>query len=142
MRKQRFRFNRAALFVAFFISVAFCAMASEGSTSPTGITPDYTPAAGAKITFSEFPVGTHISTQYADLGIYFGGDDPYIETDVISNPTSPVLSGTPIFTGAIEGRFIVPQSPDPNICDPKFDRGGVVVFADQRKAIIASGTVF
>jgi hypothetical protein len=57
------------------------------------------------ITFSEFPSGTHISTQYANVGILFGGDDPYIEND-ISNPSSPVLSGTPRFFGAIEGRFV------------------------------------
>jgi hypothetical protein len=57
------------------------------------------------ITFSEFPVGTQISNQYANLGIIFGGDSPFIANDS-SNPTSPVLSGTPQFFGAIEGSFV------------------------------------
>jgi hypothetical protein len=76
-------------------------------------------AAGASplITFNEFPPGTHISTHYADLGIFFSGDDPFITGDS-DNPTSPVLSGTPKFNGIIEGCFIVPQNPDPNTCDP------------------------
>ncbi|WP_255589371.1 GDSL-type esterase/lipase family protein [Cellulomonas sp. PS-H5] len=57
------------------------------------------------ITFSEFPVGTAITTQYQQRGIAFGGDAPFIAQDG-SNPTSPVLSGTPTFQGAIEGRFV------------------------------------
>jgi hypothetical protein len=57
------------------------------------------------ITFSEFPVDTPITTQYANKGIIFGGDSPFITTD-IDNPTSPVLSGTPKFSGAIEGSFV------------------------------------
>lgn len=60
------------------------------------------------ITFSEYPVGTQITNQYADHGILFGGDNPFISTDG-SNPTSPVLSGTPRFIGSIEGRFINPK---------------------------------
>jgi hypothetical protein len=57
------------------------------------------------ITFSEFRLGTAITTQYQPRGIVFGGDSPYIETDG-ANPTSPVLSGTPMYQGAIEGRFV------------------------------------
>jgi hypothetical protein len=60
------------------------------------------------ITFSEYPVGTYITNQYSNYGIIFGGDTPYIENDG-SNPTSPVLSGTPRFFGAIEGRFVNPN---------------------------------
>jgi hypothetical protein len=60
------------------------------------------------ITFSEYPVGTSISDQYADQGIIFGGDSPFITTDS-SNPTSPVLSGSPRFQGAIEGSFVDPS---------------------------------
>jgi hypothetical protein len=59
------------------------------------------------ITFSEFPVGTYITYQYSDRGIIFGGDSPYIYKDG-SNPTSPVLTGTPLFHGAIEGSFVNP----------------------------------
>lgn len=59
------------------------------------------------ITFSEFPLGTAVSNQYANKGILFSGDSPFISTDG-SNPTSPVLSGTPQFRGDIEGTFVDP----------------------------------
>jgi hypothetical protein len=65
------------------------------------------PASDALITFSEFPVGTHISNQYQPEGILFGGDSPFITTDG-ANPTSPVLSGTPLFNGSITGTFVTP----------------------------------
>ncbi|MCC2308847.1 PKD domain-containing protein [Cellulomonas chengniuliangii] len=60
------------------------------------------------ITFSEFANGSSITTQYVQRGIRFGGDSPFI-TDDGSNPTSPVLSGTPMFQGAIEGIFVSPN---------------------------------
>ncbi len=61
------------------------------------------------ITFSEYPINTLISDQYAGQGIIFGGDNnPFISTDS-SNPTSPVLSGSPKFRGAIEGAFVNPS---------------------------------
>jgi len=60
------------------------------------------------ITFSEFSQGTSISNQYLNYGILFGGDSPFITSDD-SNSTSPVLSGTPIFNGAIEGIFVDPS---------------------------------
>ena len=66
------------------------------------------PAGDDAITFSEYPVGTAVGSQYRSRGIRFGGDAPFITTDG-SNPTSPVLSGSPIFQGAIEGEFIVPD---------------------------------
>lgn len=84
------------------------------STSPTihNATGNYSPTvetvANNAITFSEYSVGTSITTQYASQGIIFEGDSPFISTDW-SNPTSPVLSGTPIFKGAIEGRFVNPS---------------------------------
>ena len=62
------------------------------------------------ITFSEFPLGTAITTQYTDQGIVFGGDDPFISQDG-ANPTSPVLSGSPLFQGSIEGVFVNPDEP-------------------------------
>ena len=46
--------------------------------------------------------------QYEPQGIIFGGDSPFI-TDDGSNPTSPVLSGTPRFTGKITGTFVAPD---------------------------------
>ncbi|MBK6510938.1 MAG: hypothetical protein IPG06_16830 [Haliea sp.] len=60
------------------------------------------------ITFSEFSVDSPITNQYADKGIIFGGDSPFISLDS-SNPTAPVLSGSPRFEGAIEGRFVDPN---------------------------------
>jgi hypothetical protein len=62
----------------------------------------------APITFSEFPFSTYITDQYANKGILFGGDSPFITSDG-ANPTSPVLSGSPLFRGAIEGIFVDPK---------------------------------
>lgn len=61
------------------------------------------------ITFSEFAVGTTITTQYVPNGIDFSGQPVFIATDN-SNPTSPVLSGQPQFTGPISGCFIHPTN--------------------------------
>ncbi|WP_413110427.1 hypothetical protein [Thaumasiovibrio sp. DFM-14] len=61
------------------------------------------------ITFSEFSSGTSITGQYRDKGVVFGGDAPFITPDG-ANPTSPVLSGSPLYEGAIEGYFVVPDT--------------------------------
>jgi RHS repeat-associated protein len=66
------------------------------------------PTEQGTITFSEFPDGSSISNQYQRNGIIFGGDSPFI-TDDGSNPTSPVLSGTPQFFGTITGAFVQPD---------------------------------
>lgn len=58
------------------------------------------------IHFDEFPTGTPISTEYADEGVVFDSDT--FITDDGSNPTSPVLSGTPQFQGPVTGHFVVP----------------------------------
>jgi lysophospholipase L1-like esterase len=70
--------------------------------------PQANPAGETTITFSEFPVGTTISDQYQPRGIIFGGDAPFITNDG-ANPTSPVLSGTPLFNGSITGTFVEPD---------------------------------
>lgn len=62
------------------------------------------------ITFSEFATNTYITDQYADKGIIFSGDTPFITSDS-ANPTTPVLSGYPRFNGAIEGHFVDPADP-------------------------------
>lgn len=64
------------------------------------------------ITFSEYPTGTSITTQYQALGAVFasGTGAPFITTDG-SNPTSPVLSGTPLFQGPITVTFVDPNNP-------------------------------
>ena len=64
------------------------------------------------ITFSEFSIGTEIRDQYADRGVIFKGDSPFITRDG-SNPSSPVLSGTPKYRGAIEGHFVDPKTHEP-----------------------------
>jgi hypothetical protein len=67
--------------------------------------------AGVNITFSEYPVNTSISSQYASLGIKFLGT--FITTDG-ANPSSPVLSGAPRFFGPVTGYFVDPET-DENV---------------------------
>lgn len=75
------------------------------------------------VNFSEFPIGTKISTQYQNIGIIFGGSGPYITTDK-GNPTSPVLSGTPEFQGNITGTFVEPGTDRPTVVQSfSFDAG-------------------
>ena len=95
-----------------FIVIPTLALAQSTSPNPDPLAavPQTLETAGDPaeiITFSEFPVGTFISDQYSDRGIIFGGDNPFISTDA-ANPTSPVLSGSPRFFGAIAGDFVAP----------------------------------
>jgi hypothetical protein len=60
------------------------------------------------ITFSEFPVGTPITTQYASEGVVFSGTPgPFISNDG-ANPTSPVLSPGAGFLGTLIMEFVSP----------------------------------
>ena len=59
------------------------------------------------IDFSEVPLGSYVTDQYLGVGVRFNGDDPFTVMDG-SNPTSPVLSGSPLFFGAIAGWFTQP----------------------------------
>ena len=104
------------LFV-FLSNISFCV----GDETEPGTSPDspdqysQSSGGGALITFDEFDVGTYITDQYADLGIVFGGDRPYIVNDA-SNPSSPVLTGTPTHRGEIKCYFVDPtdgMSPRP-----------------------------
>jgi hypothetical protein len=63
------------------------------------------------IHFDEFSEGTTVADQYRDLGVVF--DSPVFITSDSSNPTSPVLSGTPLFAGPIEGHFVKPGTDTP-----------------------------
>jgi len=76
--------------------------------TPAVAAADALPTELGTITFSEFPDGSSITTQYEPNGIIFGGDTPFI-TDDGANPTSPVLSGTPQFYGSITGTFVTPD---------------------------------
>ena len=71
------------------------------------------------ITFDEYPLDTYISTQYASLGVIFGGsgDGPYIDDDSASD-TAPILSGSPEYEGSITATFITPTdagTPNPGV---------------------------
>lgn len=76
------------------------------------------------MTFSEYAVGTSISTQYGALGVLVGGSSPFITTDG-SNPTSPVLSGSPRFNGDITIYFVAPGNTNQRVTatEVSFDLG-------------------
>ena len=68
------------------------------------------------ITFEDLFNGATVTDQYKDRGILFSGDGdsdrPFITSDG-SNPTSPVLSGNPRFSGPIRGKFVLPGTTTP-----------------------------
>ena len=70
-------------------------------------------ASAVTITFDEYAVGTSIGGQYSGSGVWFSNWDtpnlPVIAADV-DNPTSPVLSGSPTFTGGFWMGFVTPQN--------------------------------
>ena len=68
------------------------------------------------ITFEEFPVGTEITDQYEGDGVLFSGeslDEPPFITEDESSDSSPVLSGSPRFSGAIHAQFVTPGTSTP-----------------------------
>ncbi len=84
---------------------------AQGPQAPSAVT----------ITFSEFPVGTVITNQYAkDDGIVFQGtsaaDAQFISNDG-ANPDSPELSGTPQFAGDVGAHFVLPNTNQPATVD-------------------------
>jgi hypothetical protein len=63
------------------------------------------------ITFEEFEEETVITNQYASEGVVFAGPSALEEPEIAwdeSNPTAPVLSGSPRFHGPITAAFVVP----------------------------------
>jgi hypothetical protein len=60
------------------------------------------------ITFSEFPVGTLITTQYASDGVVVSGTPGAVIADDGANPTSPVLSPGDFFSGTLDLEFVSP----------------------------------
>lgn len=64
-------------------------------------------ALATTLTFSEFPVGTVITTQYAGLGVTFSGaaGGPPIIANDDAMPDSPVLSPNPPFAGTFNINF-------------------------------------
>lgn len=97
--------------IALSLACQISMHAQSQSTSPNNtatralVQPQATPG-NTLITFSEFPDGTTISNQYANLGVLFS-PNTFI-TDDAANPTSPVLSGSPLFFGPITVTFVNP----------------------------------
>ncbi|MEO9964186.1 MAG: T9SS type A sorting domain-containing protein [Reichenbachiella sp.] len=84
------------------------------------------------ITFSEYSTGTYITNQYQSYGIIFSGASPFITSDG-ANPTSPVLSGSPIFQGSITGTFVDPINGNPvGVQSFSFDAGYFDAFGSTR----------
>jgi len=93
----------------------------NGATSETQITsPKYNTAAiqprsdetdpiGYEITFTGLRPGISITDQFAFAGIIFNGNSSFVADD-LSSTSSPALSGTPLFEGAIEGYFVTPDT--------------------------------
>jgi len=132
---------KTRLFVLLVFMLPVCAFAQSTSPSPQPelMAPllfkmELQAAADATeaITFSEFPTGTSINNQYQDIGVIFGGASPFITTDG-ANPTSPVLSGSPIFQGDITGKFVEPGTDRPTVVQSfAFDAGYFDEFGSTR----------
>lgn len=75
------------------------------------------PNVAPMITFSEYPVGTVITTQYSNLGIVFGPGTSAFIADDGAVPTAPVLSGTPTYEGPITGMFVMPGTNTPTTAE-------------------------
>lgn len=69
-------------------------------------------AANAVITFSEFPVGTVISNQYAPQGVIFLAGNQVANLPIIwmdgAMPTAPILSPQPPYAGDFSMQFTAP----------------------------------
>lgn len=133
------KINLVALLFAIF-PLAVSAQSTSPNPKPTTDMQDpqlrrvqgFVSVSSTTITFSEYPVDTQISTQYRDVGIFFGGSGPVIRTDE-ANPTSPVLSGTPTFEGDITGSFVEPGTDRPTVVQSfTFDAGYFDEFGSTR----------
>jgi lysophospholipase L1-like esterase len=82
------------------------------------------------IAFDEYSLGASITDDYAAEGIVFTSD-VFLSNDD-SNPTAPVLSGTPKFFGDIVGHFTVPGTATPTTVNGfTFDVG----YIDDRNSV-------
>lgn len=82
------------------------------------------------ITFDDYGVGTTITDQYSSRGVAF--TSPVFLTTDGSNPTEPVLSGSPKFFGDIVGHFTLPGTTIPTTVNGfSFDVG----FIDDRNSV-------
>lgn len=62
-----------------------------------------------EITFDEVPLGTVITDQYINRGVVFAAHEKAFTTSDGANVNSPVLSGTPLFSGPIRFRLVSPS---------------------------------
>jgi lysophospholipase L1-like esterase len=82
------------------------ARAGEPSSSPSAARPAAAPAPRvdpAALSFDDVDLGTAITTQYEPRGVVFTSS--VFTTVDADSPTSPVLSGSPLFRGEIAARF-------------------------------------
>lgn len=82
------------------------------------------PTGSHLITFSEFPLGTSITTQYGSEGVIFSGTGPVISVDA-ANPTSPVLSPGAGYLGTLDMEFVSPAdgTTPASVSSVEFDLG-------------------
>lgn len=66
------------------------------------------PNAAPQITFDEVPLGTAVTNQYASKGVIFAGSPGPVTALDGSNPTAPVLSPGPGYSGAVDISFVSP----------------------------------
>jgi len=102
---------KIGLLAALVLDVAVSAPVFATPTSSVAAVPLAAPAPAVAgdptLTFSEFPVGTIITTQYAPQGVLFAGllaGPPIIANDG-AMPNSPVLSPNPPFAGTFQWMF-------------------------------------
>src|SRR5689334_14305440 len=101
------RTARAALLpLTVLCAAAPAARGDDASSSARAVRPKAAavvqPAPDA-ITFSEYSLGTTVTSQYQSRGVRFTSS-VYIAADE-AQPTTPALSGTPKFQGPIDATF-------------------------------------
>jgi hypothetical protein len=81
--------------------------------------------AAPKITFDEVAVGTSVTKQYAAKGVLFAGSPGPVTSLDGDNPSAPVLSPGPGFSGNINITFVSPKNPSKptSASDVAFDIG-------------------
>jgi hypothetical protein len=83
---------------------------------PAGLPPADGSDLGAPLPLGNLPLGTYVTSQFADDGIIFSGQSPFI-TDDSSSDVNPVMSGSPQFQGTIVGTFVEPGTQTPATLD-------------------------
>src|ERR1044072_299280 len=83
------------------------------------------------LTFDELPLGTTVADQYISRGVRFVSN--VFTTSDGANPTSPVLSGRPLFQGEISAAFVTPGTTSPTTVNGfSLDVG----YSDSRSSVV------